>query len=531
MQLVPASERIWNQRLFLHLHHDKSGDAILFTIQIIEYRCGGTSMDSLMLNFIVLDGLKIIGLFRPHKNLADIDLFVDASVTLFALAAGIVCARFSRRKVRVILIRLLFLIFVPLLVVAAGSGAILANVLFAHSLQIGLAVGMLLVAIDLADRCNLLRQENLIREKQQNELTRFLAVASHDLRQPMHALNIYLGSLLNVELTETAKPLLTKVCQCVHIMDEMFLGLLDLSKLNAQVVKPRLATFPVASVLARLEVEFSPQARAKGLDFEIEATSAWVESDPALVEQILRNLIANAVRYTVTGRIDVVCSSNKNRFNIAVRDTGVGISLQQQKTVFDEFFQIANVSHDQSKGLGLGLAIVRRLCKLLNVSITLVSEPGQGSTFSLDFPLIDSPIENISPERGSVTVNQGFLLGKLVVVIENEGSICDAMRTLLEQGGCAVVTAASSCEAIEKISLINRTPDVLICDYRLSQHETGIDAIGILHEKFSDDISAMLITGDTEQEIIQELLSSGFIVMYKPVKTEMLLEVLAYMLN
>lgn len=487
--------------------------------------------DRLVLIFIVLEVLQIIGTSRAHENMIDIGIFVNAVAAIFSLSAGIMCVRLRRHNVRMFMGGLACLIAISLLILGIASDVALADTLLNHGLQIISGVGMVIIAISLANRCRFLRRENLIQEEQQNELTRFLAVASHDLRQPMHALNIYLGSLINIDLPEEAKPLLDKVCLCANIMDEMFLALLDLSKLNAQVVQPHIVTFPIMSVLTRLEVEFTPQARAKGLDFAIEPTVLWAESDPALVEQILRNLIANAVRYTETGRIDISCGSSKGKAHIAIRDTGVGISVQQQQTVFEEFFQITNTNGSRGKGLGLGLAIVRRLCKLLGSSINLVSESGKGSTFTLDLPLKEAPIENAVLQPVTAERDQGFLKDKLILVVENEGSIRDAMRTLLEQRGCAVVTAASTGEAITTIAAISRLPDAIICDYRLNQHETGLDVINNLHEKFSEDISAMLITGDTEQEVIQELLSSGFIVMYKPVRAEMLLDVLSYMLQ
>ncbi len=461
----------------------------------------------------------------------DIGIVVNTISTMFALIAGVMWVRLSRRNIRIFLAGLAALATTCLMIWGVDSELALIDVLLIHGLQMASGMGMLMVASALADRCRFLSQENLVREERQTELTRFLAVASHDLRQPMHALNIYLGSLTNVELPEAAKPLLSKVCLCANIMDEMFLALLDLSRLNAQVVQPRIVAFPITSVLARLEVEFSPQAHAKGLDLAIEPTAAWAESDPVLVEQILSNLLANAVRYTDTGRIDVGCSSGNGRVQIAVRDTGVGISPQQQNTVFEEFFQVTNVNGSRDKGLGLGLAIVRRLCKLLGASIALASKPGEGSTFTLDLPLKELPIETVTQTGGVVARDQNFLSDKLILVVENEGSIRDAMRTLLEQRGCTVIAAASTIEATTKISATNRIPDALICDYGLNPHETGLDVINNLHKKFGDDISAMLVTGNTEQEIIQELLSSGFIVMHKPMRAEMLLDVLAYMLN
>jgi ligand-binding sensor domain-containing protein/signal transduction histidine kinase/ActR/RegA family two-component response regulator len=368
---------------------------------------------------------------------------------------------------------------------------------------------------------------NQIQAEQKSELTRFLAVASHDLRQPMHALNIYLEALLDVELSEAAKPLAGNVQQCAHIMDGMFKALLDLSRLDAHVVKPRIESFRIASVLGRLEIEFSPQAAVKGLALNIEASTFWVESDAALVEQILRNLIANAVRYTEHGAIRVTCSSKDKRLLVAVQDTGIGISPHQQKTAFEEFCQLGIASRDRSKGLGLGLAIVRRLCTLLDSPITLISALGQGSTFTIDLPLT----QNMNTEDGSrvgvdISVKE-ILRNKLIVLIDDEESILDAMRTRLEQCGSTIVTAVSGREAIAKLGAIKRIPDAIVCDYRLRLTETGIEAIGALHDALSDEIPAVLITGDTAPDAIRETQASGMLVLHKPIQPGALLHVLS----
>lgn len=368
---------------------------------------------------------------------------------------------------------------------------------------------------------------NQIQEEQKSELTRFLAVASHDLRQPMHALNIYLEALLDVELSGTAKPLAGKVQQCAHIMDDMFKALLDLSRLDAHVVKPRIESFPIASLLKRLEIEFLPQATIKGLSLKITPCVFSIQSDAALVEQILRNLIANAVRYTEDGTITVTCHDKDGRLLISVQDTGIGISPHQQKTVFEEFCQLGVSSRDRSKGLGLGLAIVRRLCALLDAPITLISAVGQGSTFTVDLPLAqgtDSVNESLAVIDAPVKVS---LRNKLIVLIDDEESILDAMQTRLEQCGATVLTATSGNEAIAKLKTAEQIPDAIICDYQLRLNENGIDAIGAIHSVFSDDIPVLLVTGDTAPEAIRETQESGMLVLHKPIQPGMLLTILS----
>jgi signal transduction histidine kinase/ligand-binding sensor domain-containing protein/ActR/RegA family two-component response regulator len=368
---------------------------------------------------------------------------------------------------------------------------------------------------------------NQIQAEQKSELSRFLAVASHDLRQPMHALNIYLEALLDVDLSEAAKPLAGKVQQCAHIMDDMFKALLDLSRLDARVVKPRIESFPVASVLERLEIEFTPQAVAKGLSLKIEPSSFWIQSDAALVEQILRNLIANAIRYTEYGDVTVVCSGQDRRLSIAVKDTGIGISPHQQKTVFEEFCQLGVSSRDRNKGLGLGLAIVRRLSDLLDAPVTLASALGQGSTFTIDLPLAQNMSLEDAPLTTVTTPTKESLRNKLIVLIDDEETIVDAMRTRLEQCDAIVVTATSGHEAITKLRVTGRIPDAIICDYQLHFNETGIDAIDAVHSAVCDEIPALLITGDTAPDAIRETQASGMLVLHKPIQPGMLLNVLS----
>ncbi|HEY8024876.1 MAG TPA: two-component regulator propeller domain-containing protein [Burkholderiaceae bacterium] len=366
---------------------------------------------------------------------------------------------------------------------------------------------------------------NEIQTQQKSELTRFLAVASHDLRQPMHALNIYLAALFNVEMSSGVRELLGKVRQCASVMDDMFLALLDLSRLDAGVVQPKVTHFPIASVLKTLVVEFAPQAEAKGLVLEALPSDAWVESDASLVQQILGNLIANAVRYTEKGRINIGCTARNGRLMVSVRDTGVGISTHQQKTIFEEFCQLGNSGHDRTKGLGLGLAIVKRLSTLLGAPVTLVSEVGRGSMFTLDLPLVERQIREL-PVRaeGEEKSVSGALEGKLVVVVDDERVILDSTSILLQQWGCRVVTAYDSSDA--KAALGGEVPDLLICDYRLRIGENGVDVIIALRNQFNRDIPALVITGDTAPDLIRDTLSTGLTVMYKPLQAAALRETL-----
>ncbi|MEP7244262.1 MAG: ATP-binding protein [Gammaproteobacteria bacterium] len=349
--------------------------------------------------------------------------------------------------------------------------------------------------------------------------SRFLAAASHDLRQPIHALNLYLGAFAQLELPRRAGSLLGKVRQCAQIMDEMFRTLLDISKLDAGAIKPQVSVFALAPLFARARLEFEPQARAKGIELRVKRCSFYVRSDPALVERILRNLISNAIRYTERGRVVVGCRPYRGALRLCSYDTGLGIEPREHSLVFEEFYQVSNRERDRSKGLGLGLAIVERLAKLLQSPITLVSRPGHGSLFAFELQKaaqVDAPPVRLARRSG----DSRDLAGTLVVVVDDEELILDAAQTLLEQWGCTVVAAPSGREALQKLVASTRPPDLLICDYRLRDDETGLSVVAALRNEFNADIPALLLTGETDPEQIRKITASGIALLHKPLRED-----------
>jgi signal transduction histidine kinase/ActR/RegA family two-component response regulator len=349
--------------------------------------------------------------------------------------------------------------------------------------------------------------------------SRFLAAASHDLRQPIHALNLYLGAFAQIQLTRPAATLLGKVRQCAQIMDEMFRTLLDISRLDAGAIQPQISVFPLAPLLARLRVEFEPQARAKGLELRVLRSAAFARSDPVLVERILRNLVSNAMRYTETGSVVVGCRRHGGQLRVCVYDTGIGIDPAHQSLVFEEFYQVGNRERDRSKGLGLGLAIVERLARLLGARLTLRSVRGRGSLFAFDLQRaepVELPIMRLSRSGGQIR----DLTGTLIVVVDDEELILDAAQTLLKQWNCTVVAATSGKEALRQLATSTRPPDVLICDYRLRDGENGVSVAAALRNEFNTDIPALLITGDTNPEQIRAIAASGLAILHKPLRED-----------
>ncbi|MFZ6746674.1 sensor histidine kinase [Undibacterium sp. JH2W] len=369
---------------------------------------------------------------------------------------------------------------------------------------------------------------NKLQLEHQSELTRFLVVASHDLRQPMHALNLYLEALSMEELTGSSLGLLSKLKKCAGTMDGMFLSLLDLSRLDAQIVEPNVSEFSLALLLKKIELEFAPQAQEKSLYFTVAETQAWVNSDSDLLEQILRNLVANAIRYTHSGGIELSCTVVGQHLNLTVSDTGIGISVHQQETVFQEFFQASVHRRDSSKGLGMGLAIVKRLCNLLNIPMVLHSDLGKGSQFSLLLKQLQVPADAASALHFEHQYTSQ-LNGKRVIIIDDDDAILHATQSCLLQWHCGVTTGHSSAEVIHKIADGICIPDIIICDYQLAGNENGLEAIANLRDMFNHDIPALIITGDMQVEERLKNTGDAMHILYKPVSIGVLQTTLGQM--
>ena len=296
----------------------------------------------------------------------------------------------------------------------------------------------------------------------------------------------------------------------------MFVALLDVSKLDAGLIEPQLSDFPVMTVLSRIRHECEPQANAKGLDLHVVSSSAWIRSDPLMVERILRNLVTNAIRYTSSGRILVGCRrKGQGALQLAVYDTGVGIALEQQDKIFGEFYKAGSPQLGQP-GLGLGLSIVDRLAKLLSAPLQVSSSVGHGAMFAVAFPITTntgSCRRPVRPPDGPIDFR-----GSTVLVLDDDETILEATRGLLEQWGCAVITAGTIAEAIEQAMESPTSPDVLICDYRLRGAEDGATAVSAIREEFNSDIPAVLITGDTSPQRILALKQTGLPVLHKPLR-------------
>jgi len=346
--------------------------------------------------------------------------------------------------------------------------------------------------------------------------SRFLAAASHDLRQPLHALGMFVAQLRVRMNTNERRRVIECIDAAVTAMNELFNALLDISKLDAGVTSPQLTEFPVAALLKRVESTFAEAAQEKNLSLRIISSSAWIRSDFVLLERVVFNLVSNAVRYTTRGGLLVGCRRRGSNLKIEVWDTGVGIPSDQRQNIFDEFYRLAEGEGDRRAGLGLGLAIVDRLCRLLDHPIALASTVGRGSRFSIAVPIVAARAE-IADRRVTARAPLDNSLGKLVVVIDDDQLALDSMLGLFRQWGCRVVTGLTDKAALVGLAPYDQPPDLIISDYRLADGRTGFEAIARLRSEFASPIPAFLISGDIDPARLREARDQGYHLQHKPV--------------
>ena len=359
--------------------------------------------------------------------------------------------------------------------------------------------------------------------------SRLLAAASHDLRQPMHALTLYLDALQRAAYPAGASAgvVLNNAKNCAHTMNQMFHSVLDISRLEGDTAPPSYQAFAIDGVLERLRLELLPQAAERGLALHVVPSSCWVYSDPELLERMLRNLVLNALQYTPRGKVLLGCRRRDHVIDVQVLDTGCGIAADQQALIFQEFYQVENAPRQPGQGLGLGLALVQRIAAALETELQLRSIPGRGSCFSVSLPRHAS-LHGL--ETGSDDVDIAAQLnGTCVLVLDDEPATRDACCLLLELWGCRVFAAASSETALALMRFHRMAPDAIVCDYHL-RHEIGISVINRLRKQYGRAIPAVLVTGDITLERVRLTAETGIPVLHKPAPEHSLRQLLASLL-
>ena len=358
--------------------------------------------------------------------------------------------------------------------------------------------------------------------------SRFLAAASHDLRQPLHALGLFAAELAARERTPGNQTLVARIGQSVHALDTMFNELLDLSQLDAGKVKVALRHFPVQEIFDRLMTDFLPRALEKGLQLRIRPTRHWCESDPIHLERILRNFVSNAIRYTSRGGVLVACRIRGKRLWLEVRDTGVGLAEDNCEKIFEEYYQLANPERDRNKGLGLGLAIVKRLADLLGERLVVKSAPGRGSLFALRTRQAPAAV---SEDAATANRQADFAQGRhLVALVEDDRLVSMAMEGLLAERGFVVAAGASYAETQAALRALGRAPDIVIADYRLRGDETGVAVARRLRQDYAANLPVLLLTGESAPEDMADVAAGEFPVLRKPVRPERLFDEIANLL-
>src|SRR5215468_1697972 len=343
----------------------------------------------------------------------------------------------------------------------------------------------------------------------------FLASASHDLRQPLHALNLFVGQLRDESNPAERSRLVSRIDEAVGSMNELFEALLDMTKLDAGILKPNPTAFPVEHLLDRIETTFADAARKKGLRLRVVASEAWVSSDPILLERIMLNLVSNAVHYTERGGVVVGCRHRGQELRIDICDTGAGIPADERQRIFGEFYQLSRRAPDRSDSFGLGLAIVDRLGRLLGHRVELESSPGRGLRFSVSVPLAAQP--RVAEMPAPLPAIADPASGKRVIVIDDDTLVLDGMRGILQSWGCRVQTAVSGDAALAGLVKDGGSPDLIISDSCLADGESGVEAIERLRAAVGAPIPAFVITGDTAPERLREARAGGFLLLHKPV--------------
>ena len=346
--------------------------------------------------------------------------------------------------------------------------------------------------------------------------SRFLAAASHDLRQPLHAQVLFLAELKFRLGDPEDRDILEYLEGSTNSLRQMLNAMLDVSRLDAGVVKPVVDAFPLGQLLYRLQCELEPQMRERGNRFRVVGTQYFVLTDPALLERILRNLLSNALRYTTQGSVMIGCRKRHKRLTIEVRDSGIGIPQESLDSIFEEFYQLDNPERDREKGLGLGLAIVSRLAKLLQHPVRVTSRLGQGTVVSVDLPLCE-PLELTATTMQAEQKEYSLLTGTMVLVIDDDTLVRKGMKGLLRSWGCESLVVASANEALTQLKSRNYRPNFIVADYRLQKGATGADAIECVQACLPQRVPAMLITGDTAPERLREAEASGYPLLHKPI--------------
>ena len=369
---------------------------------------------------------------------------------------------------------------------------------------------------DLDKRGKLITDKNEA-EKSDLEKSQFLAAASHDLRQPLHTSNLLLELLQQKELGEEEKEIVSKIVSSMDSLTSLFNSLLDLSQLDSGAVIARPSHCDLGEIVHSTQTIFAPLAKAKGITLTSDETSQAVYTDIVLLRRIMHNLVSNAIKYTDQGNVSVSVSASSESVSIKITDTGIGIAPEQIEVIFNEYHQLNNPARERAKGIGLGLAVVKRLAAILDTEISVISQPGKGSTFSFDLP--KGKAQKVTPS--SVDFSSPIPKDMHIFVIDDDKNILDAMSLLLKQWNCLAYCYQSGADAKAAIIEKEIVPDALICDYRLI-NENGLEVIEALRDFLGFEVPALVLSGEEDKELVKKTREQHLFLLRKPVKSHLL---------
>lgn len=375
-----------------------------------------------------------------------------------------------------------------------------------------------------------LRQARDEAERANAAKSRILAAASHDLRQPLQALQLFIGLLEDKFDDPVKRRIIFNMQQSTGAMEELLHALLDISKLDAGAVEPELVDFPVSRILENAHRMSAPLVAEKNITLSIVSSHAVVRSDPVLLEQIVQNFLSNAIAHSGAERVLLGGRRRNGALRIEVWDNGKGIPEGEQENIFEEFYQLDNPARTRRKGVGLGLAIADRTAHLLGHPVALSSSPGAGSVFSVEVPMVRNTALRDHP-RKRVKAADRMPENAFVIVIEDDPNVLIGLRMLLEASNCDVIAASSAEKAAAALTECGKHPGAVIADYRLGEGKLGTDAIRLIQQVAGEPIPGIVLTGDTSPDRIRETRASGFLLMHKPVQAAKLIAVLAEVLN
>ncbi len=361
--------------------------------------------------------------------------------------------------------------------------------------------------------------------------SQFLAAASHDLRQPLHAMALFTTALARRVKDPESVEIVESLRVALDSMRAMFQALVDVSKLDAGAIAPAVTDFPIADILEKLRTDFAAQAEAKGIGLRVVPCAAAVRTDPALLESMLRNLVHNAVKFTPGGKVLLGCRRRGQTLRIDVVDTAGGIAADQIEIVFEEFRRLQPGRKTGTEGLGLGLAIVRRLSHLLGVPVTVESAVGRGTRFSVTVPLAENVPAAAAAPAARHPASGPSLRGARILAIDDDEMVRGAVARILTDWGCTVETAGSPADALARIDLDGFRPDVLLVDYNLGTAMDGLALVEAISKHLPEPVPAILVTGATDTDAILRFEASGHTWLAKPVESAQLRRTVSYLLE